>query len=130
MVIFGIIKLLLYLIIICLDIRAGQGVDGIAMRRPETSDSVETSCVVVPELALFGLAHPGQHLVEDLNPTAIFNCLGRDGPVATEHDPIEAESLDRDVDVALELIASPMLMIRFGCDAGDLAGNVRETCEL
>ena len=50
-------------------------------------------------------------------------------PVGAEHQPVLAEGLEDSVEIRLEIGRFPVRMVRFGDHAGDLAEDVRRSCE-
>src|SRR4051794_23748323 len=98
--------------------QAGSG--AIICPRSIAAEAIGADRGLAIELAFLVGARAFDHPVHHLDPLRIGAGKLQHMPVAAIHAALKAECLDRMRDVGLQLLSSPVLMIGFGPDPGDL----------
>ena len=95
-------------------------------RKFSVIQSVERRGILSKELLHFLVSRTPDRPFKRFHPTRIFRRLIGHGPIAAIHNAVEAEALDDVIDIGLELLSRPTVVIGLGDQAGDLAPDVGE----
>ncbi len=92
--------------------------------RAASVKAIEIDRIVVEHLPQLVLRRSDEDLHQRLHPSRVRGGVQHDRPLAAEHDPVETEALYDVIDVGLEVVQRPGLMVGLGHHAGQLAAHV------
>src|SRR6267143_60780 len=94
-----------------------------------SGEPVDPNGIIVEELFLVCLSRAASERQENVDPQAIAGGKRANGPVTPEHHAIPGEAFDGVIDVGTQIFRGPVVGIRIGDQARNLAEDIRESCD-